>query len=104
MSVADLVRKLREERHIVFFGATENGEPVDLHSYETSVRLRKAGIVPLYDMAKDVALTKLRLLSGNSSVEQLISEMLRNRVGEIDERKIIPEDIDQLVELYSHQN
>lgn len=104
LSVSELVKKLRTERGIIFLGVTENGEPVDLHSYETSVRLREAGVVPLYDMPKDVALTKLRLLSGNLSVQQLIREMLKNRVGEIDERKTIPEDIDQLVELYSNQN
>lgn len=104
LSVSDLVRRLREDRGIVFFGVTENGEPVDLHSYETSVRLREAGVVPLYDMPKDVALAKLRLLYSNLPVPQLIREMLRNRVGEIDERKTIPEDIDQLVELYSEDH
>ncbi len=52
-------------------------------------------------MPKDVALAKLGLLYSNLSAQQLIREMLKNRVGEIDDRKTIPEDIDQLVELYS---
>jgi len=100
LSIPDFVKKLREERDIIFFGVTENGEPVDLHSYETSVRLREAGVVPLYDMRKDVALKKLERVTGEDSAE-VIDEMLKNRVGEIDESRIIPEDMAKLKLLYA---
>lgn len=98
-SVSKLVSSLRSQG-IVCFGVTENGESVDLHSYETSVRLREAGVVPLYDMQKEVALAKLRSVAVGSPVE-IIDNMLRNRVGEITEDKIIKGDIDQLKEVYS---
>lgn len=98
-SVSRLVNHLRGTG-IVFFGVTENGEPVDLHSYETSVKLRSSGVVPLYDMFKEVALAKLRLANSYLTANQLIEDMLRNRVGEIDETTIIPEDINKLRELY----
>lgn len=101
LSVSDLVRRLREERGILFFGVTENCEPVDLHSYETSVRLREAGVVPLYDMPRAVALSKLELVTSGGVVDQILYGMLKNRVGELDESKIIPEDIEQLITLYS---
>ena len=100
-SVAELVRKLRTEKDIVCFGVTENGEPVDLHAYETSVRLREAGLVPLYDMPKDVALAKLELVNPTLKAPQLIDEMLTNKVGELTESEIIPDDIDRLKQLYS---
>jgi L-asparaginase/Glu-tRNA(Gln) amidotransferase subunit D len=98
-SVSELVKKLREQG-IVVFGATENGEPVDLHSYETSVKLREAGVVPLYDMQKDVASTKLRLMKRGLSSQELIKSMLHNVAGEIDEDRIIEEDFQKLIELY----
>jgi L-asparaginase/Glu-tRNA(Gln) amidotransferase subunit D len=100
-SVSELVNKLRTEAGIVFFGVTENGEPVDLHAYETSVKLRKSGVVPLYDMTKEVALMKLRLLNPFLSSVQLIEEMLRNRAGEIDESRIFARDIAELKDAYS---
>jgi L-asparaginase/Glu-tRNA(Gln) amidotransferase subunit D len=99
-SVAKLVEDLRRKRGIVFFGVTENGEPVDLHAYETSVRLREAGVVPLYDMLRDVALAKLRLMDGKASAGQLIEAMLHNDVGEVDEQQIITTDISDLKRLY----
>jgi L-asparaginase/Glu-tRNA(Gln) amidotransferase subunit D len=98
-SVATLIAKLRE-RGIVSFGVTENGEPVDLHSYETSVQLREAGLVPLYDMTERVALQKLRLI-GKKPVTEIIDEMLVSRAGEIDPARIIPEDVAKLKELYA---
>ena len=101
MSVAELVRKLREEKGIVCFGVTENGEPVDLHSYETSVKLREAGVVPLYDMLQAVAAAKLTLLPPDMSPPQIIAAMLNNQIGEITEGEIDPNDIAQLKNLYS---
>lgn len=98
-SVAKLVNALRAQG-IVCFGVTENGEPVDLHSYETSVKLREAGVVPLYDMQKDVALAKLQSLATGSPVE-IIDQMLKNRIGEITENKIITDDINELRQFYS---
>lgn len=100
-SVAELVNKLRNEKGIMFFGVTENGEPVDLHSYETSIKLREAGVIPLYDMPKDVALAKLRLLDAQLETSQLIDAMLDSKVGEITESEVIPNDIDRLKQLYS---
>lgn len=101
-SVSKLVNNLREHG-IVFFGVTENGEPVDLHSYETSVRLREAGVVPLYDMQKEVALAKLMTVATGSPVE-IIDKMLKNRTGEIDKSKILKEDIDNLKRVYQNSN
>lgn len=99
LSVSHLVNKLRVERDIIFFGVTENGEPVDLHSYETSVRLREAGVVPLYNMQVKVALAKLQLVASNTNTH-IIDEMLDDKVGEIDESQIITEDIEKLKKLY----
>lgn len=101
LSVADLVRHLRQERNMLFFGVTENGEVVDLHSYETSVKLREAGVIPLYNMRETIALAKLKLLAGRHSGSELIDLMLKNMVGEIDESKVIIGDIDKLKELYN---
>jgi L-asparaginase/Glu-tRNA(Gln) amidotransferase subunit D len=82
MSVAELASKLHE-RGVTCFAVTENGEPVNFGAYETGIKLREAGIVPLGDMLHDVALAKLRLTAQSSEPEQLKSEMLANRVGEI---------------------
>lgn len=102
-SVAELVNALRTTRpDLVFFGATENGEPTDLRLYETSVQMRKAGVVPLYDMLHNVAATKLTLLSPELSPRQRIQAMLENKVGEIDPVLVRKHqaDIKQLLELY----
>lgn len=99
-SVASLVERLRLEKGIVFFGVTENGEPVNLRGYETSVKLREAGVVPLYDMPKAVAQTKLRLIDGETTGAQLVTAMLTNKAGEITESTIVSDDIDQLIALY----
>lgn len=101
-SVAELVKKLREEKGLLVFGATENGEPVDLHSYETSVRLREAGLIPLYDMHRDIAVVKVGLLTSSSlSKTEIIDSMLTSVAGEIDENKIIRDDVEELKSLYS---
>lgn len=99
-SVATLVEQLRSERPIVFFAVTETGEPVDLRAYETSVTLRKAGVVPLYDMLRDVALAKLRLADAGLDAGQLIDEMISDRCGEIDGALVIADDIADLKRLY----
>ncbi|MFO0970862.1 MAG: asparaginase domain-containing protein [Candidatus Saccharimonadales bacterium] len=98
-SVAELVEKLRKEKGVVFFGVTETGEPTDLRKYETSVALREAGVVPLYDMLPAVAVEKLRLLSRDPQ-NNLIFGMLQNRVGEIDETCIVGDDVRALGKLY----
>jgi L-asparaginase/Glu-tRNA(Gln) amidotransferase subunit D len=98
-SVAKLVRFLRKEKGLVFFAVSENGEPIDLHLYSTSVELREAGVVPLHNMSKSVALRKLQLLASLPAPE-MISEMLTNWFGEIE----IPDDeldIQDLLALYS---
>lgn len=98
-SVARLVQEMRAMHGILVFAVTENGEPFDLHAYGTSTDLREAGVVPLYDMLHDVALAKLRLLP-DMPKPALINAMLANQVGEIDKRRILPEDIQQLKKLY----
>lgn len=100
LSISELVAEYRE-KGIVFFGVTENGEAVDLHAYETSVALRRAGVVPLYDMPEKVALAKLALLSGLRGTA-LISTMLQPISHEIDPTRIYAEDIQDLLTLYSH--
>jgi hypothetical protein len=63
--------------------------------------MRLAGVVPLYDMPKATALTKLQyLVKSTTSPGQLIQEMLTPRVDEIDKNMIRPEDIRQLLKLY----
>ena len=99
-SVLDLVHYMRVLQRIVCFGVTENGQPVDLHAYETSVKLREAGVVPLYNMLRDVALVKLYLLGTSLSRTELINAMLKNEVGEIDESLINEDDIEALLQLY----
>lgn len=99
-SVARLVKEMRVTYNVIVFAITENGEPFDLHAYGTSTDLREAGVVPLYDMLRDVALAKLRLLP-DMPRPTLIDAMLTNRVGEIDGRRIRTDDIAQLKVLYS---
>jgi L-asparaginase/Glu-tRNA(Gln) amidotransferase subunit D len=103
MDVSKLVEKLRKEKGIVFFAATENGEPVDLHAYETSVKMRKAGVVPLYDMPHAVALAKLRLIDSKLKADEIIEEMLTSKVGEIDQTRIIADDLEALIKLYRNR-
>ena len=99
-SVVELVRCLRSQKNIVCFGVTENGQSVDLHSYETSVQLKQAGLVPLYDTPEQVALAKAQLLESSLTTVQLIEEMLDNKVGEIDSSMIIDADVALLKDLY----
>lgn len=99
-SVVELVEHLREEKGIVFFGVTETGEPTNLRKYETSVKLREAGVVPLYNMLPRVASEKLKILA-DEEPDVLVAKMLRNQGDEIDPAEIIEEDVVALIELYS---
>jgi len=99
-SVTALVAKLRAEKGIVFFGVTDNGEYANLQSDESAIKLKAAGVVPLYDMPKDVAFAKLKLLDADLTPVQRIDAMLTNKVGEIDETRIIKDDIQTLKSLY----
>jgi L-asparaginase/Glu-tRNA(Gln) amidotransferase subunit D len=74
-SVAELARKLSEERGIVSFAVTENGEPVNFGAYETSIKLKEASIVPLGNMLHDVALARLQLIRPDVEPEELKQEM-----------------------------
>lgn len=101
-AVTDLVRGLRERRGIVFFAVTENHEPVDLHAYETSVALRKAGVVPLYDMPYHAAMVKLWWATEQTkNPAELIDLMQTNIVGEVDESRIHRDDVEELKKLYT---
>jgi L-asparaginase/Glu-tRNA(Gln) amidotransferase subunit D len=100
-SVAKLVEDLRLTKGIIFFAVTENYDIAHLKRYETSRRLLRGGVVPLYDMLKDVALAKLGLIDRALQAPEIIDEMLTNRVGELSEELIITDDIKMLKELYS---
>jgi hypothetical protein len=103
MSIAKLVRKLRIEKKIVSFAVTENNAPVNLTAYQSSNQLRLAGTVPLYDMPRIVALTKLQYLVKPSLPRaKLIQEMLTPMVDEIDKNLIRANDIRNLLKLYKN--
>jgi len=94
-SVSVLVKELTK-KGVICFGATENGEPTNLHLYETSVELLRSGMVPLYDMLFEVALYKLYLLNiekNSFSRKEIIDKMLTNYGGELNVKLIIREDI-----------
>lgn len=99
VSVSNLVNRLRIDHNIVSFGVTENGEPTDLRLYETSVKLRQAGMVPLYNMPEKVAYEKLLRLT-SFPVPQLIIRMLTSICGEIDESQINRDDVLELINMY----
>lgn len=107
LAVDRLVRQLRTQaqlvgRDIVFFGVTQNYEPTTLDAYETSVRLRKAGVVPLYNMPKDVACEKAHIVTPRCKTPaDIIRAMLQNAVGEIDPSLINRRHIDELIASYS---
>lgn len=84
-SVAALVKQLIK-RGITCFGATENGEPTDLNAYTSSVKLRQAGMIPLYDLIYPVAKHKINLIfakNPNLSQDLLVKEVLTPRAGEL---------------------
>jgi len=101
-SVTDLVTELRSEHGITCFGATENGETTDLNGYETSVALRKAGLVPLYNMDYMVAFEKAKyMLQLGVAPEKYIEAMYTDCYGEIDASLINKDFTDELIALYS---
>jgi len=100
-SVAELVAELRSVHKITCFGATENGEPISLNAYDTSVKLRKAGLVPLYNMDYMVAFEKAKyMLQLGVAPEKYIEAMYTDCYGEIDTTLINKEYTDELVALY----
>lgn len=88
LNVAKLVSNLRREHGIVCFGVTENEEPVTLRAYDTGVALRENGLVPCYNMGYLQAMAKICACSKDFSGVELIQNVLRNNVGEIDPNAI----------------
>jgi len=89
-SVANLA-KILKKNGIVCFAATENYEPTSMNIYETSIHLKKAGVIPLFDMPYPVAIHKLKLLysiSKNYTRNKIVKLMLTNFVGEINSKAI----------------
>jgi L-asparaginase/Glu-tRNA(Gln) amidotransferase subunit D len=87
-STLKLIEEIRKEHpNIAIFAVNENpGEPVLLHetSYQGTVNMRQAGLVPLYDMHRAVAEAKLDMLihqNPDIKADELISEMLLPKAG-----------------------
>jgi L-asparaginase/Glu-tRNA(Gln) amidotransferase subunit D len=87
-STLKLIKEIRKKHpNIAIFAVNENpGEPVTLNetSYKGTVNMRKAGLVPLYNMHRAVAEAKLNMLISKTpdiKAEKLISEMLAPRAG-----------------------
>lgn len=99
-SVSELIKTLVTEYGIICFGASDNDEPVTLDSYSTGVTLREAGLIPLYNMTYSFALIKASLILVKNR-EEIISEMLRNFNGEIDESLINRKQIETLKRMYT---
>lgn len=102
LSITNLIQQIRNKwPYVVIFATTENLEPVNLHAYETSVKLRQSGVVPLYDMPKSAARIKIDwAITQTHEPTTLIDLVLANLVGEIDESMIFREDIKELKALY----
>ncbi len=103
ISVEELVKDLRRKHpDLVFFAVTENFEPTDLMTYETSRKLLKAGVVPLYDMSKNVALAKLQMLQLNDMKStEIIDEMLKPLANEITPARIDQANINEIKSSYA---
>lgn len=103
LSVAKFVKDLRRQYpNLVFFAAAENFEPTDLQTYETSRKLFNAGVVPLYDMSKNVALAKLQMLQlKNMKPTEIIDAMLQPQAKEVDVDRISTEGIRRLKKSYA---
>lgn len=100
-SVAALVEELRL-MGVTCFGAAENGEPVTLNAYETSAALRRAGMVPLYDMDYQVAFAKARyMMQIGVHPADYIAAMYTPCCGEIDLQRINIEHKEELIQLYN---
>jgi L-asparaginase/Glu-tRNA(Gln) amidotransferase subunit D len=87
-STLKLIEKIRKEHpNIAIFAVNENpGEPVALNetSYQGTVNMRQAGLVPLYNMHRAVAKAKLDMLihqNPDIKADELISEMLLPKAG-----------------------
>jgi L-asparaginase/Glu-tRNA(Gln) amidotransferase subunit D len=87
-STLKLIKEIRKKHpNIAIFAVNENpGEPVTLNetSYKGTVNMRKAGLVPLYNMHRAVAEAKLNMLISKTpdiKADELISEMLAPRAG-----------------------
>lgn len=100
VSIVDLMKQIIENTDAVVFAVTGNGEPLKLDRYETCIALRQAGVVPLYNMKKQVAFRKLQLLSSKFERQELIIGMLKSYVGEIDEEQVVAHNIDELLTIY----
>jgi L-asparaginase/Glu-tRNA(Gln) amidotransferase subunit D len=115
-STLKLIEKIRKEHpNIAIFAVNENpGEPVTLDetSYQGTVNMRKAGLVPLYNMHRAVAEAKLNMLISKTpdiKAEQLINEILLPKAGfeanaELDISLINQDHIKALKAHYSHSN
>jgi L-asparaginase/Glu-tRNA(Gln) amidotransferase subunit D len=87
-STLKLIEEIRKKHpNIAIFAVNENpGEPVTLDetSYQGTVNMRKAGLVPLYNMHRTVAEAKLNLLMHKNpeiKAEKLINKMLLPKAG-----------------------
>ncbi|MFZ4085354.1 MAG: asparaginase domain-containing protein [Vampirovibrionia bacterium] len=87
-STLKLIEKIRREHpNIAIFAVNENpGEPVTLDetSYEGTVNMRKAGLVPLYNIHRTVAEAKLNMLINKEpdiKADELIHKMLAPKAG-----------------------
>lgn len=106
LAVDKMVEDIRAEaraqgQEVVFFAVSENNEPVTLAEYETSVKLREAGIVPLYDTTMMLAYFKLyHLITACRTPKQLIRAMLQNFAGELTQELVNIEHEDALCAQY----
>jgi L-asparaginase/Glu-tRNA(Gln) amidotransferase subunit D len=87
-STLKLIEEIRKEHpKIAIFAVNENpGEPVTLNetSYQGTVNMRQAGLIPLSNMHRAVAEAKLKMLINKDpeiKAEKLISEMLAPKAG-----------------------
>jgi L-asparaginase/Glu-tRNA(Gln) amidotransferase subunit D len=115
-STLKLIEKIRKKHpNIAIFAVNENpGEPVALNetSYQGTVNMRKAGLIPLYNMHRAVAKAKLNMLISKKpdiKADELISEMLTPKAGseanaELDTSLINQDHIKALTAHYSHSN
>jgi L-asparaginase/Glu-tRNA(Gln) amidotransferase subunit D len=115
-STLKLIEEIRKKHpNIAIFAVNENpGEPVTLDetSYQGTVNMRKAGLVPLYNMHRAVAEAKLNMLISKTpdiKAEQLINEILLPKAGfeanaELDISLINQDHIKALKAHYSHSN
>lgn len=102
-SIAKFVKRLRKELRVLCFGGAENGEITTLNSYDTSVKLRKEGLVPLYDIDYYIALLKASELTSLTKSEA-IDKMLALSDSEKSKKVLNETHIAELKELYRWKN